>query len=80
MTLFDKQHNEIVLGDEISRGGEGVVYSISDNEVAKIFFEPEPRFEKINAFIRKNINHPHVCTPKDLLYDENNKFVGYTMS
>ena len=24
MTLFDKQHNEIVLGDEISRGGEGV--------------------------------------------------------
>lgn len=78
--IYYKHNGQAVhLGDELAHGGEGTVYDVSDNTVAKVFFEPKPRYEKIKRFISKGISNPHICTPSELLFDENNQFVGYLM-
>lgn len=79
MRYFYPNKYELPLGKEIARGGEGVVYELDDNYVAKIFFEPASRFEKIKRFISKSIDHDKVCTPVKLIFDEQDRFVGYTM-
>ena len=79
MQLFTSNHKTITLGDEIARGGEGIVYTVNDNTVAKLFFEPGKRMSKMIAFTRKNLSIEGVCTPNQLLYNDKQDFVGYTM-
>ena len=78
-----KLHNEtgrtIEIGAKIAEGGEGVIYEIDDLTVAKIYFEPNGRLAKMRAFTSKNLHIEGVCTPKDLLFDKGNNFVGFTM-
>lgn len=82
MNYFTSQHKQVVLGKELARGGEGVVYDLDDTLVTKIFYEPysNNRFEKIRCFISKGIKHKNVCTPLELVYDEQGKFAGYIMT
>ena len=78
--IYYKQNGQAVsLGDELAHGGEGTVYDVSEKTVAKVFFEPKSRYEKIRRFISKSISNPHICTPTELLFDENNQFIGYLM-
>lgn len=79
MVVFTKEKNIITLGEELARGGEGAVYEIDDTMVAKLYFEPESRLEKMNAFVRKNISIDGICTPKKLLFNRDGQFIGYTM-
>lgn len=69
----------VTIGKKIASGGEGTVYDIGDNKVAKIYFEPQGRLPKMKAFINKGLYVPGVCMPSDLLYDSNKNFVGFTM-
>lgn len=53
MIVYNNSKEPISLGKEFARGGEGAVYEIDDTSVAKIYFEPEGRLDKMNAFIKK---------------------------
>ena len=79
VVILTEDKRNISLGKELARGGEGVVYEIDSTTVAKIYFEPKGRLDKMKAFIRKKISIDGVCTPKELLFNENNQFIGYLM-
>ena len=79
MIYYNNNGSPVQLGYELAHGGEGTVYDVSDSMVAKVFFEPKSRYEKIKRFISKGISHQHICTPCELLFDKNNNFVGYLM-
>lgn len=78
-TYYFENGTAIALGNEIASGGEGVVYEIDDYSVVKIFDKPDGRLAKMEAFIRKGIRIDGVCTPTKLVFDNQKKFVGYTM-
>lgn len=79
LTYYYDNGISVALNNKIASGGEGVVYEIDDNTVAKIFDAPSGRLPKMEAFIRKRVNIEGVCTPMRLLFDEKRSFVGYTM-
>lgn len=79
MEYYLKNGLPISLGEKIASGGEGTVYEIDGNKVAKIYFEPQGRLPKMSAFISKSLNVKGICTPDELLYDKDKKFVGFTM-
>ena len=68
------------MGKEFARGGEGAVYEIDDTSVAKIYFEPEGRLDKMNAFIKKNVSIQGVCDLKELLLYDGYRFGGYILN
>ena len=53
VVILTEDKRNISLGKELARGGEGVVYEIDSTTVAKIYFEPKGRLDKMKAFIRK---------------------------
>lgn len=69
----------IELGKKLASGGEGTVYDIDDSSVAKIYFEPQGRLDKMRAFLNKELHVKGVCIPNSLLFDEDKSFVGFTM-
>ena len=79
MVYYTKTGQSIELKDELGHGGEGTIFDVSDRIVAKIFKDPQPRFEKIKRLISKGIDNPHICTPTELLFDDRRNFVGYIM-
>ena len=79
MEYYLKNGLPISLGEKIASGGEGTVYEIDGNKVAKIYFEPQGRLPKMSAFISKGLKVRGICTPDELLYDKDKKFVGFTM-
>ena len=79
MEYYLKNGLPISLGEKIASGGEGTVYEIDGNKVAKIYFEPQGRLPKMSAFISKGLNVRGICTPDELLYDKDKKFAGFTM-
>lgn len=79
MTYYYSNGGTITLGKELAQGGEGVVYEVDDSHVAKIYFDPQGRLEKMLAFKGKALKIKGVCTPLDLLYDVNHNFCGFTM-
>lgn len=77
-SYYSSNKTPIQIGEEINRGGEGIIYDLGNNQVAKIFFEPKERVAKLEAIIRKNLSIPNVCLPQELIYDGNN-VIGYIM-
>ncbi len=71
--------NPINIKDKLGSGGEGAVY-IADNGMAcKIFNEiTENRINKLKLMVGK-LNYDGICSPKQLVYDENGTVVGYLM-
>ena len=80
--VFNKNHKPINLKEEINNGGEGTIYCVDDNTVAKIYhakaLTPEKE-AKIKAILAKKINIEGICAPIESLFNENDKFIGYLM-
>lgn len=75
------------LIERSDKGGEGTLYDIEGQSdcVAKVFhpkFQNEERHQKLK-YIRSihigDVNTSQLAWPIELLYDANNKFIGYTM-
>lgn len=67
---------------KIGMGGEGEIYETADEKIIKIYTDnsrKELLEKKIIRMIDKNIDCPGICWPKDVVYDNNNNFVGFTM-
>ncbi len=77
--LYDDKGNSIIIKDKLGSGGEGAVY-IADNGMAcKIFNEiTENRINKLKLMVGR-IDYKGICSPKQLIYDENRTVVGYLM-
>ena len=80
--VFDKSGKSIMLGQEIGNGAEGIVYSVDDDSVCKIYKEDKftnLSHEKLKLMIGKQITNQSICWPSDIIYDESNNPVGYLM-
>ena len=72
----------VVLSKKIGEGGEGSIYEINNDLVAKIYHKnrlTQNRFDKLNLMIQCGFESERVCFPLELLFDSSDKFVGYTM-
>ena len=79
-----KEKKELKLCEEMSSGGEGIIYTTENpNVVAKIYKKNklnQAKYEKLRLMITKDINCQGVCFPKSLLYNKYGEFVGYLMN
>ena len=76
------EHGTVTLGKEISRGGEGIIYRTNTSYVAKIYLKDkldQRKKAKLERMVTREVNYPGVCYPVDLLYNQENEFVGYLM-
>lgn len=85
MTFFidEKEYSiskESLENSYISEGMEGTVY-IFKGEALKIYHEHEQkkRLTEDECKYLKQINTKRIILPKSIVYDENKKFIGYTM-
>lgn len=77
----DKQ--AVILGEIVGSGGEGSIFDIGNNQVAKIYAHhrlTRRRFEKIKLMIANPIRCEGICWPLHMLYNARDEFVGYTMA
>ncbi len=81
--LTTTNNNEYKLLREIGSGGEGIVYQTQEeNVVAKVYYPDKitkDKQDKLKRMIDMNINIKNVAWPIDLLVDEMNNVIGYTM-
>lgn len=74
-----------LLGKLLGQGGEGTIYEVSDNLVAKIYNEEHltnNRYEKLKLMVETPFTiakSKKICWPLKLLFDKNDCFVGYLM-
>lgn len=76
------EHGTVTLGKEISRGGEGIIYRTNTSYVAKIYLKDkldQRKKAKLERMVTREVNYPGVCYPVDLLYNQEDEFVGYLM-
>ena len=81
-TFYTKNGNAIILSEELGKGGEGSVYSVDSQTVAKIYNTKSLTAEKqgkILSMIEKKIKVKGICVPTEAIYNENKKFIGYLM-
>lgn len=90
MLVYTSTHEPLNLGDELGRGGEGIVYHVEERPdiLAKVY-SPIPRagYEQKLEWMRGNPpedptcnqGHASLAWPLDLLYDADGEFIGYTM-
>ena len=82
--------NKVRLGEKKGCGGEGEIYALPQNRVAKIYVEEKSktallveknsnREAKIRHIISIGINDNEIATPIALIYDSSNNFRGYEM-
>ncbi|MDL0088685.1 hypothetical protein [Campylobacter gastrosuis] len=83
-TVYDENKNAILILDEISAGGEGIIYSTNTEYVAKIYkkeHNTQHKFQKLKLMLDTPFDCFGVCYPTSLIYNTNSKseFVGYLM-
>ena len=81
-TFYTKNGKAIILSEELGKGGEGSVYSVDSQTVAKIYNTKSLTAEKqgkILSMIEKKIKVKGICVPTEAIYNENKKFIGYLM-
>lgn len=72
--------NSLKIESEIASGGEGKIFKLKGQKVYKEFHNADNKIqEKLNRIMLRNINLDSICTPIQLI-EENEKIVGYTMS
>lgn len=86
---YVKSEGQTNLGSVIGGGGEGKIYSISDepNECIKIYDGESWKYdtlEKVSAMINDNESlkfdeKAHICWPKELVIFKEDYYVGFTM-
>lgn len=77
-----KKFKNIQLIQEISKGGEGIVYLTNNDLVCKIYKKnklKQNKYDKLKLMVNNPINRKGICWPKDLIYNENDEFVGFLM-
>ncbi len=82
-TVYDDANHAFRLESLLAAGGEGIVYRLDrQGYVAKIY-KPAAlttlRYEKLRRMVSVPLNHPGICYPMALLFNENSEFVGYMM-
>lgn len=73
----------LTLGNHLSAGGEGDIYEVGGNEVAKIYMpacNTSMKRDKLQLMLSRAVSHPGVCFPKAMLYNDREEFVGYLMT
>lgn len=70
----------ITQSDVLGTGGEATVVK-GDNCAIKIYHSPDSqRMSKVNAWVSRGLLLPsNVCAPQDLVLDNKDSFVGFTM-
>lgn len=73
---------DVRLEEEISAGGEAIVYRTNTPFIAKIYKREKNttrRQKKIQLMLTKKVSCKGICYPVDSLTNENGEFVGYLM-
>ena len=81
--LTDESGVAYVLKELLGSGGEGDVYVIDDNHVAKIYHTDsltKNRYEKLQLMVKNNPHIEKLCWPEKLLYNNHKQFAGYIMA
>lgn len=82
--VLTKKFGSLKLKKQIASGGEGSVYTIDKNSsfVCKIYKAERLtnlRQKKLELMATKQLNCDGICWPKDIIYNQQNQFVGYIM-
>jgi DNA-binding helix-hairpin-helix protein with protein kinase domain len=83
--IFTQTGKHVVLGKELGKGGEGIVYQVDGEPdvAAKIYHQDgaTERSEKLLAMVSANWHEAssYASFPIDALYGPSNRFVGFTM-
>ena len=76
------------LGKFINNGGEGEIYQLDHNMVAKIYFNPSPHHgnhcnlrqqKKLELITSLNIKDNEIAAPTAVVTDQRHNFCGYVM-
>lgn len=83
VSVSNGQGQHVTLGQEISRGGEGVIYETSvPNLVCKIYHAhclTDLRKKKIELMLTRRIVRTGIAWPIDISLNRHGEFVGYLM-
>jgi len=91
MVLYNSQNQPIDLGPEVGQGGEAVVHQVENQPdlLAKVYTStPRAGYDQKLQWMltyppddpTKEQGHASIAWPLDLLYNDQNQFVGYLMS
>ena len=73
---------ELCLGKSLDKGGEGEVFSLTKDTVAKIYFDDKctlRKKKKIELIVSLNIRDPEIAAPIAVITDRRGNFCGYVM-
>ncbi len=89
MNVVDSSRRTVTLGQELSRGGEGIIYAIpaQPDRVAKLYTKPAEHPVAKLAWMQANppqdpsvsSGHSSIAWPMDLLYSLAGTFIGFSM-
>ncbi len=82
MIYYDINKNIVEIDKEIGKVGEGTVYLLKNVHILKIYKSrslSSKKIEKIKTLISKLLNFDEICFPKQIIFNKNSRFVGYTM-
>ncbi len=80
--VFGRNHQEVRLGQLLASGGEGSIYAVDSESVAKIYKAgkiTQRKKKKLELMFSKNLKYLGICFQKELLYNSKGDFVGYMM-
>lgn len=70
---------EINASFELASGGEGTVYEIDSNTVAKIYHDGIKPIDVRKFKFLKKLDQNYFVSPLDIVHDDNGRVIGYTM-
>lgn len=71
--------NKVKLGKSKGKGGEGEIFDLPQNKVAKIYIKKSSQETKIEHIVGVNIQDEEIVAPMAVVRDLNNNFRGYEM-
>ncbi len=81
--ILTEDRKEILLKEEIGKGGEGSVYLTDTGLVCKIYKKEKLtniKKEKIELMLSNKIEYEGICWPVGKAYNKKRQFVGYLMN
>ena len=82
MEYYDNKNKLIEVEKEIGKGGEGTVFLLKNGNIIKIYNESSlsaQKEKKIKALLSKQMEFEGICFPKEIIFNKEKKFVGYSM-
>jgi len=82
--VYDLAGREIILGERLGKGGEGVVFELDTNQVAKIYHGGDKKNlelskKKVQELLKMKASMDGICFPIESVFDNKKTFIGYTM-